>query len=1454
MTLFVDLQRRFRDLTPADLEEPEVLAYLNEHNWGPGIGWSELLENSRVVILAEAGAGKTREMIEQAKRLINEGRYAFFVALESLDREPLTNLLSPSEEASFEQWTADGQALAWFFLDAVDELKLTEGKLDRALLRMSKALNNCLDRARIIISCRPNDWRPSLDLVTIQERLPVPLADGKATSTSTDEFFLEALQPDSADVAQKSKKEQNGVTTGSVRTVILLPMSDRQIKLYAEQSGVHDADSFLAEVGRQNAWIFARRPLDLAELIATWISSGRLGTRTEQHEANVTVKLKDAPDRPDRKVLPESLARVGAERLALALALTRTRTLRSPDQTLDVQRADGVLDPSSILKDWTEEQRQALLRRALFDPATYGRVRFHHRSVQEYLAARRLKILRDKGMSTKALFRLLFAERYGVEVVLPSMRAIAAWLSLWDEAVREELTKREPEALLSLGDPETLSLSARAYLLKAFVESYGVGSWRGVDIPIDEIRRLAHPELAPVIRELWGDGPENADVRELLIELIWQGRIDSCADLAHAAALDASWNDYHRIVAIKALIECGKKEIARRLADDILGRSTTWSNKIVHGVAPDFFPEIIGVDEIITLMERTPEPKDALSGFSWASRGIAKEIDPATESAIALRDRIADLIWRGRNSAQEFYRIRGQFDYLAPALAILCERQIAAGADVLNPALIRACVIASRFGKDESSLREPIDQLREHFKEGASVRSVAFWAEVALMDELVPEKEDWMRFYNAQHGSLIGSLTAADQPWLEAALADKSQPAHRAIALHALISAWHQRGRIGSELDQLRVRIGGDTALATILEQGTTPPPRDESNEKRELKLRERQCEQAAHEAERLEKWKKWRDELLASPAGGFSTEKRADTIATLYKWLAASNRNRNRYDVWNKDALVQAFGTVITDLAEKAFREQWRTTTPKLWSTRPPKDRNSTPYTWIYGLCGVSAESSTPGWADTLSPEEARLAAAYATVELNGFSPFINDLAKAHPAPVNDVIGSELSAELSCGRDYSHLPILQDLTYAESSLKRLLSPRLLSALVSWPTTFTDETAPRLAHHLDQVLHALKNSIADLDCQTVAKECAVRYEADPTGPLALIWLKGLFRFDAQRGSDALIAQLTSVDDPSTRERAVATFASLFGDRDTILFEIADPAQRTCALGKLVRCAYAFVRHEDDHVHEGVYTPDPRDHAERARSFLLSTLLDTPGPDAQNEILKLATEPDFAHFPDRLRLLARRRAAADAEFAPYNANDILALENRYEVPPHDRDGLFTVMLDRLDDLSHHLAHHDFTDRRTLRSITDEAEMQRTLAWRLNTSANGAYVVTREDEVADQKRTDIRLSATKGDQKAVIEVKIADKRWSLSDFEHALRHQLVGQYLRHSTCKAGCLLLTYDGTKKHWTHPSTRKRMQFSEMVAYLNQTALELENEKRQEVRLTVFGLDLTDPPLVPAHR
>ena len=878
----------------------------------------------------------------------------------------------------------------------------------------------------------------------------------------------------------------------------MLPMNDRQIKVFAEWRGMNDPAAFLAEIARQHASIFARRPLDLTNLIGAWSSSGRIGTRAEQHEANIAAKLKeDDPGRPDRGVLADTKARLGAERLALALALSRTRTIRSPDQALDRRRADGVLDAATILSDWTPAERQALLRRALFDPATYGRVRFHHRSVQEYLAAHRLQALHEAGMSTKALFRLLFAERYSVEVVLPSMREIAAWLALRIDAVRKELIKREPESLISLGDPGSLALATRRELLRAFVSEYGRGDWRGLNIPFTEVRRLAHPGLARVIRECWGNGPVNAEVRELLINLIRLGPVEACADLAHGVALDTAASDYHRITATRALLACGWNDGVRNIAGAMLAEPMSWPDRLVQSIAPDLFPAIITVEELVKLMERTREPKQTGGGFDRVSRQIVKSIEVGSDSAIALRDKMADLIRRGRTLTHDPYCIQSEFDHLAPALAILCGRQLSAAGEQPHADLIRASVIASRFGGSETSGHEPICKLRAHFNEDAALRNDAFWAELAFMDQISPSDDDRRRFRRAEHEGLTGYLAEADRSWLEAALADERRPERRAVALHAWIDGWIRRGRVATEIDAIRSGLKKDTLLGWILEESTAPPEPNEEDERMEREHQRWKRAQVRREAQRLENWKKWRDDLLANPDDAFSAGKRQATVSCLYSWL--NEQCRTHFDRWDKYALVQAFDRDIADRAEKALRALWRTTPPVIWSARPIDEKRFIDADWIRGLTVVSAEAATPGWTAYLSLREARTAAAYATIELNGFAPFITDLVKSHPTEVEEVIGGEVSAELGMGGDHSHLPSLQTLTYSDSNLKQLLIPRLIAALKSWPADFTVDTEPRWAHHLDSVLHILTEANDGEHRKVIVEECAGRYEANPIG-------------------------------------------------------------------------------------------------------------------------------------------------------------------------------------------------------------------------------------------------------------------------------------------------------------------------------------------------------------------
>ncbi|MGX9725775.1 MAG: hypothetical protein ACTFAK_00185 [Candidatus Electronema sp. VV] len=1447
---FIELNRRVRNITEEELENPELLAAFGEQLYDLKTDdWAKLLKSYHVVLLAEAGSGKTEEMKAQSTRLRQEGKYSFYADLASLAQNSLHDLLSADEESKFNAWKTENDTPAWFFLDSVDELKITQGKLERALKNFAKDVHGLLDRAHVIISCRPSDWKFDLDLKAVQEALSALPNAANSAGLTGEELFLAAFLRDEGIQQEHGKAADK---PDEVRTVIMLPLTRRQIETYAKNCGVQDAAAFMKELQRQEAWRFANRPLDCGNLVHLWNVKGKLGTLQKQHEANIAAKLKDGPERPDNDQLTPEDARAGAERLALALALTRTRTLLAPGH----EAGEGVLDPAAILTDWTDAKRNALLRRGLFDPATYGRIRFHHRSAEEYLAACRLKRLREKGMPINALKHFFFAEKYGAKVVIPSMRPIAAWLALWNKDILRELIQREPEVLLVHGDPGSLSPEARAEVLRGFADAYGDGGWRGVEAPsIGEVQRLACPELAPVIRELWEKCPDSEEVVRLLLQVIWQGAINDCVDIAEQVVFNTQRSDYQRSIAVSGLVACKAFIALRKIAESILTEQEKWSNEIVPNLAKQLFPAALSVQELISLIERTPKPRSVTSGFSWYLERIAEDIDPSSSPAAELRKAVAELIWTGRDKDQKgYWNITGKYSYLSSGLAILCSKQLAE--ELPDDDFIWACAVANRFGSRPTEVGKPsLQALKEHFKNNATLREKTFWIEAELMNHLIQQEQNsFSQFNSVIENSLLGHRFIAtiinDRRWLMNMLGDQSAPLKkREVAYEAIFQLWNFNGRLETEVDDILRAVADNESLSEKVKQDTAPKQKKET--KLDRRWRKQECVRKGRERQRVEKWQKWREELLTDTEAAFSSERVSSTLYNLYHWLNIHTKKHSPSKVWNKAALTQSFNEEVASRAAAACKEIWREETPVLWSNRPCDKRGEYFYVWHYGLFGLMEESSSTGWAKHLKTEEAERAAAYATIETDGFPHWLADLAITHSDAVASVLGDEIDRELLLAADESYLPVLNAVAcHTDSSVKQILKFRLRAALLRWDSILSEKNS---IGHLDKVIRVL-NDTAEADERAIlAAECAARFSKKPNGPLALPWLTGLFHFNPLQGIDTIEQTLNAVKESERTELAVRLFANGTSPR---LFEMTDKNIRANALKRLLLCARTYIRPEQDNVRdEGVvYDIDARDHAQRVRSGLLESLIATPGAEAHKTILELADDPLFAGDPDWLRFRAREQAAKDAEFAPYITDTLVTLEKKFEAPPRSRDELFAVMMDRLDDIQHYIAHHKFTIRQTLRCIKQETEMQRYLAGKLHDKANRAYAaVEREPEDADRKKPDIRLSAVHGDQQAAIEVKLAEN-WSINDFRRALSNQLVGQYLRHESCKAGCLLLTCNGSKSYWEHPKTKKRVYFPELIKLLQTEAKAIEQEKNHEIRLAVFGLDLTDPYLEPAHK
>jgi hypothetical protein len=397
--------------------------------WGRKLGgwleWSDLRERRRVVLLAEASSGKSEEFKNQVKQLNAEDKAAFYLPIEELADQGFEAALDAGAAKRFEKWS-NGTDEAWFFLDSIDEARLNRKSFDSALKRFARELGVGIERACIFISCRVTDWKGLEDRETITQWLPAWEA-AKASPTSDESALLDPI----FDKKQKSTRQADSVDKkpNELLVIQLVPLSAEQYRALAKESGVTNLNGFIDGIDRNGLEAFAERPGDLLDLADYWKTHKQFGRFAEMVEHGITRKMRERDThRRDNETLSLAKAREGAARLAAALSFGKSFTLRAPNHDPDPSLAVGALDASLILIDWNEAQCNAVLRRGVFAPATYGRIRFHHRSTQEYLTAKWLDGLLAANCPLSEIWRLLFVDRYGVD---PDMGVsdLAAWLS-----------------------------------------------------------------------------------------------------------------------------------------------------------------------------------------------------------------------------------------------------------------------------------------------------------------------------------------------------------------------------------------------------------------------------------------------------------------------------------------------------------------------------------------------------------------------------------------------------------------------------------------------------------------------------------------------------------------------------------------------------------------------------------------------------------------------------------------------------------------------------------------------------------------------------------------------------------------------------------------------------------------------------------------------------------------
>lgn len=1268
MSHYISLNRRFWPVEADKQNDPETIRALSAFGLAQEVSWDNLLEKHRVVILAEPGTGKTEELRAAAKRLRAAGKPAFFCRIELLQSLDVHRTFDIGTSVEFAEWMT-GNHEGWFFLDSVDEAKLSSrSAFEIGLRHFADTLGEALSRARVIVTCRVSNWRATADLSMFLSYLPIPqiASEQETEGTASEDDKLDfAFRVGFGQTLSQEKKEDHVVLQ-------LLPLNDEQIRRFAAEKDVGNTNDFIEAIERSDAMIFAERPQDLLELIAFWKSNGRLGQHAEMLEFNIKVKLAEHdPDRDERRPLSSDDAVFGATCIAAASSLGKKSSVILPDHPIDMDLRNASIEPKEVLPAWSSDKIQTLLDRAIFDEAIYGTVQFHHRSIREYLTAAWLRRLLEQGKSLRSVKGLIFAKRYGCEVVIPSMRPAAAWLAIWDERVRDRIRAVAPEVLIENGDPSNLPAEFRKSLLVGFAEAYADRQYTGPSFDISMIRRLADPALGPTVKELLTRFVTHNDICTVLLELIWQGQISDCVKVACSCAVDNRVSDYARICAIRAVKAAGNSEQHQHLLNALLAEISSLSPNIIAEICESFFPESLSVEQFLEIVKavKPPEPFTA-SPIMVAMDTIAKGSFPEETNK--------NLLWGLHRLLKtppyieiEWHdcEVSERYKWLLPSTIRLTNQLLRKkhpfAFDPMVLDLFLSLLVTYDYHQFLSSEREEILKAAEGWPE---FQRQLFWYATAAArthEDKEGRLTEWWQISWCMKNLWVPGSDDLEQ--LFVAMRHRPLMDDRLVALSAIFHIYAQTGRPRALRERMKTAVRQTPQLKARLQELFHPKPLSDEQRKWRQRGRAYKRRQLRREKKRQANREEWRLELKKNPegvkdVGNADRDEVWKGTAYLYNRL----REKSKRDVhlghsdWR--ALIDEFGYEVAKNFRDGCVAYWRQYDPFTY----PDRRTRTPLSFRIGLTGLAMEAADdPEFTKNLKPCEAIIAAHYSVCEMNGFPTWFRQLYTEFPDQVDKVIINELRWELhreQAENAYRHtLSALKHTDTKFSSRYRQVLCELLSE--------KDPTNDLMLNDILSLL--LQGDIHTFFQQEFANLACVRFKDTPNMGRKLTWLIAVLFVDGTRGMELLKEWVAAMSSEEERKEMMINFCSALTHYGERRFHcIIRDYERTGVLSELLHLIYRFVKVEEDHRHEGPYSPDKRDDAERTRSHLSHVLANTPGRPSYEALINLSTSISNRYAKDRMHYLAKERAALDAEFEAWSGADIAEFTLSAERPPQE----------------------------------------------------------------------------------------------------------------------------------------------------------------------------------------
>jgi len=1429
---FIELDRTFHELSK-DSTENDDLDIIRAFHFGDRLSWTNLINEYRLIILSEAGSGKTFEIRHIAQKLKVEGKPAFFLRLENIPRD-FEDAFEVGTYEAFEEWRASGEE-GWLFLDSVDEARLRDpGDFELAIRKLSRRISTAKDRTHIVITGRTTAWRPKTDLAHCTASLPYAATDTSERDPQT--------KNDGPGGSVQTKTEIKAEPKSVFKIVALDNLSPDQIAIFVKARGIEDSKAFLDAVERADAWSFTSRPQDLDELIEFWLVKGRIGSRLVIMQNSIDRRLAERHQgRADARPLSVERARQGAMLMAAASTLSQDPTIRIPD---GAENSKGIA-VQSVLSNWDDKDQSTLLLRPIFDEAIYGTVRFHHRSVREYLTAEWFAELLKRATSRRKIEGLFFRNQYGLDIIAPTLRPILPWLAILDEKIRERVRKIAPEIIFEGGDPSQLPLDVRRCILYEVCEQMADNTTVRSMRDYTAVQRFASPDLTDDVRALIQKYTDNEDLTAFLLRMVWIGKLAGALPEAMKVALSPNTERYTRITAFRAIKAIGSKEdqelVRQKFLEEASELKREWLAELLEGLQPTQQTLVW----LLACLEKS-EPKEPYT-VDHLKDGVTEFIGNAgIELLPHLVTGLHRLLSLPPVMERRHCEISEKFKWLMAPACKAVERLIL----VRDPASLEpdALAVLHKFsalrGYDSNELTEVKADFSKLVPAWQELNRTLFWFEVHRSRDAIDNKCE-KRLTEYWRASLFGSFwrfEAGDFEYVAEGIAHQAFLDDRLVALSLAFNLYLSNNRPSAWRLQLKKLVADNDDLSERL--GTYLKPPAQSRDSRRWKQREADWEKRAEASRKKQEkyhtdWKKYFNENLDKARVQLHEKPGTLTNSLLYLFDQTRDKKNTtgRWTEYNWKTLIPEYGEEVARFYRDSTVSFWRHHKPKLHSEGAPF--NETPYAVIIGLIGIEIEANeTKGWPKNLSAAEVERACRYASFELNGFPIWFPKLFEMYTEIVCDFLMREVRYELSIEKPETETHyIISDVSWSGQWSWDQIAPSIYELLKT--------REPKNLSNMDKLLKIIQGSNLpdDLIQELAHQKCNTLKRLDHLASWFAVWTG----VDPDKAIAALKVRMGKISTPKKRTLFAMIFIThLLGGRRIEGSATRQKFKTPNHLKSLYLLMHKYIRRKDDinRAGTGAYSPGLRDDAQDARNSLLELLNKIPGKESFLALHDIATvHPEKTSRPWILHL-AKTKAEQDGDIKPWLPSQVRDFNEIMERTPRNHSELAELAVLRLLDLKDDLEHGDSSIAGILKTVTQEADMRKYIGRELREKAFGRYSIPQEEELADTKKPDLRFHGFGFDGPVPVELKLADN-WTGPALFERLENQLCGDYLRDNRSSRGIFVLVYRGDKGGWDVPGNTNRVDFAGLTAALQAHWLLISPKFSNVDDITVIGIDLT---------